>query len=500
MNSDKSDNHSDKNKSQYSPGKSFIQNLLPKLSETSPKDETEKAKLASLEEHANTGVTKAQKDLEKSLKDVELAQKATQMTPYTRNRRKEQDTSSLLGYDELSLLRRRNKEKRKVLADKVSEKTENIFQMVLSRRIEKEVDKRLAIALGQMNMETSGKYTFPGASDEDVAPERENANAPVPDQVGDPVEDNTRAAPGAPDDGGDDNTSASTRSTKASWSVTGSTFNGTAYSSDVPHLRFPRPPVAQHQVESGVPFVQFSLPKKLNDLKERSIENFLYEYFSVRTNVPNLRIQGLLSRQVYSVLQFRKVDVKSDLKILASLQSHLIKHEAKKKENSLTILRKSKVSTKPKKEAHSYEQGSLNKTPVERVSLSAVGAGKLRDIELLMKDPGSGSFQKVKGIADTGAERNMSTLEVLGKFVMEVEDPRYVLEVEFPDKTVHPVHKVAKAYVMLVQKDLQVDLGKCIFFCVKALKWDDIIIEKKTLDRFRIKLELVNSKKAERRK
>eukprot|EP00924_Labyrinthula_sp_SR-Ha-C_P015571 snap_masked-scaffold_4-processed-gene-3.23-mRNA-1 protein AED:1.00 eAED:1.00 QI:0/-1/0/0/-1/1/1/0/117 len=117
-----------------------------------------------------------------------------------------------------------------------------------------------------------------------------------------------------------------------------------------------------------------------------------------------------------------------------------------------------------------------------------------------MKDPSSGSFQKVKGIADTGAERNISTLETLGKFVLEVEDPRYVLEVEFPDKTMHPVHKVSKARVMLVQKDLQVDLGKCIFFCMKALKWDDIIIGKKTLDRFGIKLDLANSKKAEKRK
>eukprot|EP00924_Labyrinthula_sp_SR-Ha-C_P015574 snap_masked-scaffold_4-processed-gene-3.21-mRNA-1 protein AED:1.00 eAED:1.00 QI:0/-1/0/0/-1/1/1/0/83 len=83
MDSDKTDNHSDKNTPQHSPGKSFIQNLLPKLSETSPKDETEKPKLSSLAEHESIDVTKAQKDLEKRIKDVEVAQKATQITPYT---------------------------------------------------------------------------------------------------------------------------------------------------------------------------------------------------------------------------------------------------------------------------------------------------------------------------------------------------------------------------------------------------------------------------------
>eukprot|EP00924_Labyrinthula_sp_SR-Ha-C_P015566 snap_masked-scaffold_4-processed-gene-3.22-mRNA-1 protein AED:1.00 eAED:1.00 QI:0/0/0/0/1/1/2/0/292 len=187
-------------------------------------------------------------------------------------------------------------------------------------------------------MERKGGDMVSRADDEDIPQEGDNISVRVPKQVGDPVEDKLHAAPGAPDDGGDDDATASTRSTKASWSVTGSTFNGTAYSMERPHLRFPRPPVAQQQVESGVPFVQFSLPRKLNDLKERSIENFLYEYFSVRTNVPNLRIQGLLSRQVYSAVQFRRVDVKSDLKILAYLQSHLMKHEAKKKENSLITL------------------------------------------------------------------------------------------------------------------------------------------------------------------
>eukprot|EP00924_Labyrinthula_sp_SR-Ha-C_P012342 augustus_masked-scaffold_10-processed-gene-3.4-mRNA-1 protein AED:1.00 eAED:1.00 QI:0/0/0/0/1/1/3/0/491 len=109
------------------------------------------------------------------------------------------------------------------------------------------------------------------------------------------------------------------------------------------------------------------------------------------------------------------------------------------------------------------------------------------------------SFEAVNGIADTGSDRNISPLSIIPKYAKSVEDPQYVFEIEFPDKTRYQVKKVVLADAMLVQDDLQLSMNKQRFFCVDHRNWTKILIGLNTLNKFGLRLDLKNAPEAKPR-
>eukprot|EP00924_Labyrinthula_sp_SR-Ha-C_P010882 snap_masked-scaffold_47-processed-gene-0.18-mRNA-1 protein AED:1.00 eAED:1.00 QI:0/0/0/0/1/1/2/0/217 len=102
-------------------------------------------------------------------------------------------------------------------------------------------------------------------------------------------------------------------------------------------------------------------------------------------------------------------------------------------------------------------------------------------------------YANVKGIADTGADYNVSSLQALEQYTIKTEDPQYIKEVQFPDKAKKQVKKVVYARAMLKQGETSFRIGVQKFFVVDDPNWDEVIIGKRTLNYFGIKLDLAQA-------
>eukprot|EP00924_Labyrinthula_sp_SR-Ha-C_P010238 snap_masked-scaffold_23-processed-gene-0.52-mRNA-1 protein AED:1.00 eAED:1.00 QI:0/-1/0/0/-1/1/1/0/119 len=105
----------------------------------------------------------------------------------------------------------------------------------------------------------------------------------------------------------------------------------------------------------------------------------------------------------------------------------------------------------------------------------------------------SKQYNDVKGIADTGADYNVSSLQTLEHYTIKTEDPQYIKEVQFPDKTKKQVKKVVYARAMLKQGETSFRIVVQKFFVVDDPNWDEVIIGKRTLNYFGIKLDLTQA-------
>eukprot|EP00924_Labyrinthula_sp_SR-Ha-C_P008582 snap_masked-scaffold_37-processed-gene-0.2-mRNA-1 protein AED:1.00 eAED:1.00 QI:0/0/0/0/1/1/2/0/235 len=206
---------------------------------------------------------------------MELVQKSAQITPSTRNRNKDEEAPSLLGYDKLSLLSRCNWEKNRDKAWAVMRDNESV-------NIRAEWTKKLEVESqcpwNRENLLERRKYSFREKNPVEPSNDAEGKDE-APQEIGDSADNGMRETIGAADgdDGGD--SSSSTRSAKVSWSITGILFRGTNQSISNPAFRFPSPPVAKGSIKNRVPFIQFTLPQKLFDFKGISIGTFYTNIF-----------------------------------------------------------------------------------------------------------------------------------------------------------------------------------------------------------------------------
>eukprot|EP00924_Labyrinthula_sp_SR-Ha-C_P009191 snap_masked-scaffold_2-processed-gene-15.13-mRNA-1 protein AED:1.00 eAED:1.00 QI:0/-1/0/0/-1/1/1/0/573 len=114
-------------------------------------------------------------------------------------------------------------------------------------------------------------------------------------------------------------------------------------------------------------------------------------------------------------------------------------------------------------------------------------------ITLMLFHLSSKQYANVKGIADTGADYNVSSLQALEQYTIKTEDPQYIKEVQFPDKAKKQVKKVVYARAMLKQGETSFRIGVQKFFVVDDPNWDEVIIGKRTLNYFGIKLDLAQA-------
>eukprot|EP00924_Labyrinthula_sp_SR-Ha-C_P015276 augustus_masked-scaffold_9-processed-gene-13.4-mRNA-1 protein AED:1.00 eAED:1.00 QI:0/0/0/0/1/1/2/0/931 len=111
---------------------------------------------------------------------------------------------------------------------------------------------------------------------------------------------------------------------------------------------------------------------------------------------------------------------------------------------------------------------------VSRIKLRRLG-NEARTIGIMLKEKSSGESIKVKGLADTGADRNVSSVQAMEPYKVEVEDPIFIKEIQLPDKSLRKVTKVISAHVKLTQAGDQVDIGVQCFFCIDNPAWDEEI-------------------------
>eukprot|EP00924_Labyrinthula_sp_SR-Ha-C_P006490 augustus_masked-scaffold_80-processed-gene-0.38-mRNA-1 protein AED:1.00 eAED:1.00 QI:0/0/0/0/1/1/2/0/558 len=114
-------------------------------------------------------------------------------------------------------------------------------------------------------------------------------------------------------------------------------------------------------------------------------------------------------------------------------------------------------------------------------------------ITLMLFHLSSKQYANVKGIADTGADYNVSSLQALEQYTIKTEDPQYIKEVQFPDKAKKQVKKVVYARAMLKQGETSFRIGVQKFFVVDDPNWDEVIIGKRTLNYFGIKLDFAQA-------
>eukprot|EP00924_Labyrinthula_sp_SR-Ha-C_P002351 augustus_masked-scaffold_16-processed-gene-1.6-mRNA-1 protein AED:1.00 eAED:1.00 QI:0/0/0/0/1/1/3/0/367 len=111
-------------------------------------------------------------------------------------------------------------------------------------------------------------------------------------------------------------------------------------------------------------------------------------------------------------------------------------------------------------------------------------------IKLMMMHKVDRNYAIVKGLADTGAYYNVSSVESIEPYILREEKPKFVKEIEFLDKNRYPIDKVVIAKVILIQKDFKLNLREQRFFCVRSPPWDDIIVGERTLRRFGVELDV----------
>eukprot|EP00924_Labyrinthula_sp_SR-Ha-C_P012258 snap_masked-scaffold_10-processed-gene-1.32-mRNA-1 protein AED:1.00 eAED:1.00 QI:0/-1/0/0/-1/1/1/0/431 len=149
------------------------------------------------------------------------------------------------------------------------------------------------------------------------------------------------------------------------------------------------------------------------------------------------------------------------------------------------------------------EKPTTSKPSTDLKKIKVIKLRRLGDeahkLHLHLKNVKTAAFEAVNGIADTGSDRNIAPLSIIPKYAKSVEDPQYVFEIEFPDKTRYQVKKVVLADAMLVQGDLQLSMNKQRFFCVDHRNWTEILIGLNTLNKFGLRLDLKNAPEAKPR-
>eukprot|EP00924_Labyrinthula_sp_SR-Ha-C_P003705 snap_masked-scaffold_3-processed-gene-2.40-mRNA-1 protein AED:1.00 eAED:1.00 QI:0/-1/0/0/-1/1/1/0/569 len=372
------------------------------------------------------------------------------------------------------------------------------------------------------------------------------------------------------------------------WSETASTYVD-ASQRNKPFQREIPPKEVQVVESSGLPYVKFAAPEKIQELTYQAIAAFVHDFTNLKANVPSLNACGLLAKEVADILQLRGVDIRDSNAIMRYFVRHLQQFEKLEKKRTLKnlktklnwevgsknpieqiyhffdeVLKLLKYLSKEEQRSHQkkilkiilqkvpkkfevdydelmmcgknisikelksillkrwfvLEEGEnkegekierrMNKNKKDkrpqrnkqapmiayRINVRRVG-NDARNITLLAFDINKKEYVQVPGLADTGADRNVSSLKAMERYKIKEEDPLFVKEVEFPDKSVKKVAKVITAKIKLTQGDDELDLGVQRFFCINSENWDELIIGEKTLKRFNVGLNL---KDATRRK
>eukprot|EP00924_Labyrinthula_sp_SR-Ha-C_P009276 augustus_masked-scaffold_2-processed-gene-18.9-mRNA-1 protein AED:1.00 eAED:1.00 QI:0/0/0/0/1/1/6/0/965 len=133
----------------------------------------------------------------------------------------------------------------------------------------------------------------------------------------------------------------------------------------------------------------------------------------------------------------------------------------------------------------SEERGSEPVQPLQQLQTSKMKMARVihaervgdsdRTIKLMMMHKVDRNYVIVNGLADTGADYNISSVEAIEPYILREEKPKFVKEIEFLDKKRYPIDKVVIAKVILIQKDFKLNLTEKRFFCVRSPPWDDII-------------------------
>eukprot|EP00924_Labyrinthula_sp_SR-Ha-C_P010207 augustus_masked-scaffold_23-processed-gene-0.57-mRNA-1 protein AED:1.00 eAED:1.00 QI:0/0/0/0/1/1/3/0/415 len=116
---------------------------------------------------------------------------------------------------------------------------------------------------------------------------------------------------------------------------------------------------------------------------------------------------------------------------------------------------------------------------ISSIKLRRLG-NEARIIGIMLKEKFSGEFIEVKGLADTGANRNVSSIQAMEPYKVEVEDPIFIKETQAPEKSLRKATKVIFTHFKLTQAGDQVDTGMQHIFCIDNPAWDEAILAKVT--------------------
>eukprot|EP00924_Labyrinthula_sp_SR-Ha-C_P000321 augustus_masked-scaffold_25-processed-gene-3.52-mRNA-1 protein AED:1.00 eAED:1.00 QI:0/0/0/0/1/1/5/0/494 len=230
------------------------------------------------------------------------------------------------------------------------------------------------------------------------------------------------------------------------------------------------PPRAPDEVHNGgIPSVHFDPPVKLTELKYESLSNFIHEFNNVKVNVPGVSVCGLLSKNVADTLYLRGTYLLSRIFVINKKEEPM--HNKKNKLKGIRVVKDMNgIRSKDKIPPPKF---------VSRIKLRRLG-NEARTIGIMLKEDYSGEFIKVKGLADTGADRNVGSAQAMERYKVEVEDHILIKEIQLPDKPLRKMTKVISAHVKLTQAGDQVDIGVQRFFCIDNPAWDEVILAKVT--------------------
>eukprot|EP00924_Labyrinthula_sp_SR-Ha-C_P011501 snap_masked-scaffold_46-processed-gene-1.80-mRNA-1 protein AED:1.00 eAED:1.00 QI:0/0/0/0/1/1/2/0/252 len=108
-------------------------------------------------------------------------------------------------------------------------------------------------------------------------------------------------------------------------------------------------------------------------------------------------------------------------------------------------------------------------------------------------------FETVKGLLDTGAERNVGSLLLLEMFCTKIEKPKSIKEIRWGGGVTKKIAKVARIRLRLLERRLKLNLGTLTVFSVDDASWTDFLIGLPKINRLNLQITLKNAKKSKTR-
>eukprot|EP00924_Labyrinthula_sp_SR-Ha-C_P011426 augustus_masked-scaffold_46-processed-gene-0.2-mRNA-1 protein AED:1.00 eAED:1.00 QI:0/0/0/0/1/1/3/0/752 len=132
----------------------------------------------------------------------------------------------------------------------------------------------------------------------------------------------------------------------------------------------------------------------------------------------------------------RDVDI-AELKSILLSRWFVLEKKSSKQEGTMKLI--------PGRKDKKYNRNKAKEMPMiaYRIKVFRIG-GEAKDISLMAFDAKTKEYVQVHHLADTGADRNITSLKAIRRFALKEEDPLFVKEVEFSDKTVKKVAKTVK--------------------------------------------------------
>eukprot|EP00924_Labyrinthula_sp_SR-Ha-C_P008525 augustus_masked-scaffold_32-processed-gene-2.48-mRNA-1 protein AED:1.00 eAED:1.00 QI:0/0/0/0/1/1/2/0/341 len=122
------------------------------------------------------------------------------------------------------------------------------------------------------------------------------------------------------------------------WSETASTFIDTKQRSEAYKREIP---VKESQMSetSGLPYVKFAAPDKVEKLTYHAISTFVHDFTNLKANVPSLSACGLLAKDVADSLLLRGIIIRDSNSIMRYFSRHLQQFEKLEKKRTLKNLK-----------------------------------------------------------------------------------------------------------------------------------------------------------------